>query len=59
MPPHLTGCAVHLEGVHLEGVMLSAIRSHIAEVAAAAQRRQQRRRTAAKTGKFIQLDLII
>ena len=58
MPPHLTGCAVHLEGVHLEGVMLSAIRSHIAEVAAAAQRRQWQR-TAAKTGKVIQLDLII
>ena len=49
---------MHLEGVHLEGVMLSAIRSHIAEVAAAAQRRQWRR-TAAKTGEVIQLDLII
>jgi len=47
MPPHLTGCAVHLEGVHLEGVMLSAIRSHIAEVAATVQ------------GEVIQLDLII
>ena len=49
---------MHLEGVHLEGIMLSAIRSHIAEVAAAAQRRQWRR-TAAKTGEVIQLDLSI